>query len=123
MEKRLRFGRIPGYPAKDTITWKPMDFYVFWVKNLVGKGGKWWNLDLIKYTFNPYDRERIMQIPTNNQNETNTLIWMASKRGEYTVKIGYHWMKDNIKSDEPEQSNKKNDRNIWNKFLKIQTIP
>jgi hypothetical protein len=47
---------------------------------------RWWNRQLVKNTFLPFEAEQILQIPIINISRDDVFTWPKSKDGEYTVK-------------------------------------
>lgn len=54
---------------------------MFWVRDLIDEANQKWNIPKLKRTFIPYDIEKIIQIPIENQEEEeeDILMWMDDK--------------------------------------------
>lgn len=61
------------------------------------RGG--WNEHLIAQLFLPVDIPRIWSIPSSHQNIPDNLIWSFSKDCTYSVRSGYHWLRDRTDMD------------------------
>lgn len=62
------------------MTLKPLESNVFWVRDLIDEESHKWNIHLLERTFNNYDIEKNLQIPLDNHDEENALMWMMSKK-------------------------------------------
>lgn len=51
------------------------------------------------FFFIPDDVPYITSIPVSNQSISDTLIWPYSKDGVYSVRSGYHWLRETTEWD------------------------
>ena len=60
------------------------------VSSLINPMTKWWNVDLIRTTFLPFEAETILKIPLSRTLLEDKIIWIGNRRGEFSVKSAYH---------------------------------
>ena len=60
------------------------------VSSLINPTTKWWNVDLIRATFLPFEAETILKIPLSRTLLEDKIIWIGNRRGEFSVKSAYH---------------------------------
>ncbi|OMP10786.1 hypothetical protein COLO4_04272 [Corchorus olitorius] len=81
-----------------------------------------WNLESIR-NFIPTDvYQAIQRIPIGQTTENDEIIWPVNKDGNYTVKSGYHVMKDNevASMKKSPSSSHTVSRDVWKNIWKIQ---
>ena len=60
------------------------------VSELIDWSPKVWDRDLIERRFHHKDADAILRIPLSRRQTNDTLFWLHSTEGEYSVKTGYH---------------------------------
>ena len=60
------------------------------VSSLINPMTKWWDVDLIRTTFLPFEVETILKIPLSRTLPEDKLIWIGNRGGEFSVKSAYH---------------------------------
>lgn len=60
------------------------------VAELIDPIYRWWDRDLILRSFNRGEVDAILRIPPNHRCTSDTVMWIAEKSGEYSVKPRYH---------------------------------
>jgi len=55
------------------------------VNDLLSKENQCWKEEVINNNFISIEREAILQIPITNMEEDDSLCWMGTKDGDYTV--------------------------------------
>ena len=60
---------------------------------------KTWDCQLIDRIFHRKDAEAIKQIPLSRRNTPDTIFWLHTGKGEFSVKSGYHVAR-NLKQEE-----------------------
>lgn len=82
-----------------------------------------WNTQVIDQNFLPYGKERILQIPIGTNDDQDSILWMATKDGNYTVKSGYHCILNQYSSDQPSGSDRDKMKNMWQIYWKVKVQP
>lgn len=100
----------------EVLTLKPLESNVFWVRDLIDEESHKRNIPLLERTFNNYDIEQNLQIPLDNHDEENALMWMMRKKGTYKVKIGYHWFHVMYNRNETCTSKYQEHKSLWKSF-------
>ena len=57
---------------------------------LIDHDTKRWKADLVKKTFLPFEADTILNIPLSCSLPNDKLIWLGTKRGEFTVRSAYY---------------------------------
>ena len=60
------------------------------VSSLINPMTKWWNVDLIRTIFLPFEVETILKIPLSRTLPEDKIIWIGNRSGEFSVKSVYH---------------------------------
>ena len=60
------------------------------VSALIDPITKWWNVNLVRATFLPFEADTILRIPLTHSMPKDKIIWFGNSRGEFTVKSAYH---------------------------------
>ena len=60
------------------------------VSELIDWSLKVWDRDLIERRFHHEDADAILRIPLSRQQTNDTLFWLHSTEGEFSVKTGHH---------------------------------
>ena len=74
------------------------------VDQLIKRGTMRWKLDMLHRIFCPKDAEIIQKIPLSSRCPDDTLIWIASKNGVFSVRSAYHMLLSAANRDEPSVS-------------------
>ncbi|CAI8585430.1 unnamed protein product [Vicia faba] len=82
-----------------------------------------WNTQVIDQNFLPYGKERILQIPIGTNDDQDSILWMATKDGNYTVKSGCHCILNQYSSDQPSGSDRDKMKNMWQIYWKVKVQP
>ena len=78
---------------------------------------KWWNVDLIRTTFLPFEVETILKIPLSRTLPENKIIWIGNRSGEFSVKSAYHIAYGLIKTNDcGESSNGDPCKPLWKRL-------
>jgi hypothetical protein len=85
---------------------------------------RWWNIQLIRNIFLPFEAEQILQIPITNIARDDDFTWPKTKDGIYTVKSGYQaiyeWKNESIN---PSTGHNNDPNPIWQKIWKLKIPP
>ena len=60
------------------------------VSNLIDSSTNSWDREEVMTKFQRSNAEAILQIPLSRRQVPDTMFWLHTKSGEYTVKSGYH---------------------------------
>ena len=60
------------------------------VSALINPITKWWNVNLVRATFLPFEADTILRIPLTHNMLEDKIIWLGNNQGEFTVKSAYH---------------------------------
>ena len=60
------------------------------VSSLINPMTKWWNVDLVRATFLPFEAETILKIPLSRTLIEDKIVWIGNRHGEFSVKSAYH---------------------------------
>ena len=81
---------IPNHPT-NRVLHPPGDEEREWrVSELIDWSLKVWDRDLIERRFHHEDADAILRIPLSRQQTNDTLFWLHSTEGEFSVKTGHH---------------------------------
>ena len=81
---------IPNYPTNKVLH-PPLDEEWEWgVANLIDWSTHDWNRELIFANFHRDDMEAIFRIPLSRRQVQDTLMWLHTKNGYYSVRSGYY---------------------------------
>lgn len=90
------------------------------VSSLINPMTKWWNVDLIKATFLPFEAEIILKIPLSRTLPEDKIIWIGNRHGDFTVKSAYHIAYSLIEeSDRGESSSGDPCKPLWNRLWRL----
>jgi hypothetical protein len=85
--------------------------------------GQGWDLPTVNQMFIPMEAQKIPQLPINYEQE-DSIIWDGTTDGNYTVKAGYHAIKDWEDSANRDTASTSNPPiTIWDKLWKLNTPP
>jgi hypothetical protein len=62
------------------------------VDSLINQNSMCWNVPLLQEIFLPRDIELIIKIPLSHQRPRDTLIWIGTNKGLFTMKSAYHML-------------------------------
>lgn len=95
------------------------------VKEILDAEGRRWNLEEIedKVTLQEYDA--ILAVPIPLEEKEDQQIWPFTKKGEYTVRSGYHNSKLNEKKPKGNAASTSEsiDNDIWRKIWNVKAAP
>lgn len=69
---------------------RPQNFEGDLAENLLDQEFGRWNTSAIKNSFLPHEAEAILSIPISQSLSDDALVWAWKKKGNFTVKSGYH---------------------------------
>jgi hypothetical protein len=93
------------------------------VQDLIIPLSKSWNRGIITKLFYPIEAQQVLNIPITDINYQDELCWPKTTDGTYTVKSGYHAIKEwDNKTGDPSTSGSNNDNPCWGKNW-MQNIP
>lgn len=59
------------------------------VSYLIEPVSRWWKIEAVRALFLPFEADMILKIPLSHNLPEDKLIWIGSKRGEFTIKSAY----------------------------------
>jgi hypothetical protein len=92
------------------------------VSALIDEDTKWWN-SLVSNIFNAKEATLIYNILISPVWTHDTLVWLGTENGDFSVKIAYHMAKVNIKSSNGSNSNLGSSKQFWRKIWNIRSPP
>ena len=81
---------IPNHPTNRVLHPLGDEEREWRVSELIDWSLKVWDRDLIKRRFHHDDADTILRIPLSRQQTNDTLFWLHSTEGEFSVKTGHH---------------------------------
>jgi hypothetical protein len=60
------------------------------VKDLIDPETLSWKTDIIQETFLNFEAAQIIQLPLSPYQQEDTLVWLGTKNGNYSVRSGYY---------------------------------
>jgi hypothetical protein len=89
------------------------------VSALIDEDTKWWNPSLVSDIFNADEAALIYNIPISPIRQHDTLVWLGTKNGDFSVKTAYHMAKVNMESSKGSSSNPGLSKQFWRKIWNI----
>jgi hypothetical protein len=83
------------------------------VCDLIDRDTKRWNTSIIENNFLEEERETILNIPLSPFMPNDKLIWRCTKNGEFSVRSAYHLGLDIRTEENPSNSSKTGDNEVW----------
>ena len=81
---------IPNYPSNKLLH-SVDDMEEGWkVSDLIDWNLHWWRRDILMAKFNRDEAQAIYRIPLSRRAVKDSMVWLHNRRGEYTVRSGYH---------------------------------
>ena len=111
-----------GFLTKMDIKYGLQNLPIIWQYYLMNEGKDGWNLQLVYDLFLPFEAQQIAQIPISS-NHREKFVWWKNKKGKYTVKSAYHFLKQKIVVQQSNQSLLPQHSKVWSKLWKIRTVP
>ena len=68
------------------------------VSALIDENTHWWNSSLVSEIFGAEEAALIFNIPISPARQHDTLVWLETKNGEFSVKTAYHMAKENMEA-------------------------
>ncbi|XP_024640753.1 uncharacterized protein [Medicago truncatula] len=93
------------------------------VKDLLIGSPPDWNKKLIEDTFIPFEGIQIQQLPLTDKENQDSLMWMFSETGVYSVKTGYQAIQCWKNNRDQGPSSEEIMKTVWKKVWGLQTIP
>ncbi|KAK2383475.1 hypothetical protein QL285_070923 [Trifolium repens] len=94
------------------------------VQDLIIPLSKSWNRGIITKLFYPVEAQQVLNIPITDINYQDELCWPKTTDGTYTVKSGYHAIKEwDSKTGDPSTSGSNNDNPCWGKIWMQNILP
>ena len=81
---------IPNHPPKKIIFHPIEEEWEWRVSDLMDLELRCWNRELIMTKFHRDDAEAILQIPLSKRQVVDSVMWLHTTRGIYSVKSGYY---------------------------------
>jgi hypothetical protein len=75
------------------------------VNELIDEDTKWWKINLINEILMVEEARIICRMAINPLTQSDKLVWMGTKNGEYSVHSGYHLFKEHRARIEGSTSN------------------
>ncbi|XP_042939499.1 uncharacterized protein LOC122274529 [Carya illinoinensis] len=82
-----------------------------------------WEDSLLHELFNQHEVENIKTIPLSKGGREDRLVWEFTNNGLYTVKSGYHFIKELDREMEGETSDRNKNKLFWKAIWKLDTTP
>ena len=60
------------------------------ISTLIDPITEWWNVNLVRATFLPFEADTIPRIPLSHSMSKDKVIWLGNSQGEFTLKSAYH---------------------------------
>ncbi|KAL4271646.1 hypothetical protein GQ457_13G013030 [Hibiscus cannabinus] len=116
---------VPSLPNFKISSLRPDGTGIYLVKQLINRSETSWNIPLLHSLFSRQEVRAIVQIPVCSQTLPDILVWHYSNSGEYTVKLGYHWLMENKRQIHEAGSSRQNEKNgeYWSHIWKLKTSP
>ena len=70
------------------------------VASLIDNDTRWWKVEAVRSIFLPFEANIILKISLNYNLPEDSLIWIGSKRGVFTVRSAYHIASSLVDSNE-----------------------
>ena len=111
---------IPNYPS-NKILHPVHGMEEGWrVSDLIDWGIHVWKRDIIMAHFNREEAEAICRIPLSRRGVKDSVTWMHNKKGECSVRSGYHLARQVLrKADWAESSNRSGRHQLWSTLWKL----
>jgi hypothetical protein len=93
------------------------------VSALIDEDTKWWNPSLVSDIFNADKAALIYNIPISPIRQHDTLVWLGTKNGDFSVKTAYHMAKVHMESSKGSSSNPGLSKQFWRKIWNIKVPP
>ena len=114
-EIRIRKDKwIPNYPSNMVLHPVAGDVEECMVADLIDPDLHCWRRDLILETFHINDAKAICNIPLSRRRGVDSVVWLLTKNGKYSVRSGYHKArKEMINESWAESSSSAEGQQIW----------
>lgn len=96
---------------------------LYLVRDLMEDHSKEWNQTKIANTFLDFEGEQINQIPLIHEDIYDSLMWLHTKDGNYSVKSGYNLIREWVQNKEQGTSNTVSMQKLWKTVWSLNTIP
>ena len=111
---------IPNHPTNGVIHPSEEEMQDWYVSELINQDLKEWKNDLIVAKFHKEDADAILRIPLSHRQASDAITWLHTKKGDYSVRSGYHAARKLKKSEEmAETSTGPFGVQVWSKLWKL----
>ncbi|XP_075665935.1 uncharacterized protein LOC142635700 [Castanea sativa] len=104
---KLLIGRILFQPKEEVWEWRVFD--------LIDWQNHQWDRVRVQALFHQFDAEAILQVPLSRRVVQDSLVWLFTKNGRYSVKSGYHVAKQwrMVENSSGEASGHRASTSLW----------
>ncbi|KAL4363103.1 hypothetical protein GQ457_04G005480 [Hibiscus cannabinus] len=116
---------IPSLPNFKTQTVRSDNHDFFLASHLINQDRREWKINELKSIFPRDEAKAISAIPIGSPNCEDCLVWQANSNGIYSVKSGYHSIKDTfLPSSHPCSSeDPKTNKALWRSIWRVKAPP
>ena len=84
---------LPNQPARKILFQPEEDIWEWRVSDLIDWQTYQWDREWIQALFHQFDAKAILQVPLSRRVVQDSLVWLFTKNGRYSVTSGYHVVK------------------------------
>ena len=81
---------IPNHPTNKVLHPPSMEEGGWFVSDLINQEQKICYSEIIRANFHNEDADAILRIPLSHRQASDVIMWLHTKKGVYSVKLGYH---------------------------------
>ena len=111
---------IPNHPTKKILVHPVEEKWEWRVSELMDPELRCWNRELIMTKFHKEDAKAILRIPLSRRQIVDSVMWLHTTRGIYSVKLGYYMATQMLReADWAESSRGHSGTKVWEKLWKL----
>jgi hypothetical protein len=93
------------------------------VIELIDPRTRWWNFDLIRANFDPWEAGQICSLPLSPLGQPDQIVWQGTKNRYFTVKSAYYMEMQHRNCSKGESSTRRQNEGVWKTIWTLSVPP